>query len=113
MDKFCVTVTQGSFEKICELANKHKFIELRLDKLNLTNSELAEIVSITQTTIVSCIECKSEQTFIKLIQGIESNANIIDIPYEFLDTSFFIELKKKIDEKSTRPKLIISYHNFE
>lgn len=110
MNKFCVTATWISFEKALLLAQKHNFIELRLDKSNLTYEELTKVVAVAQNSIVSCIDCDASFTFERLNAGVAAGVNIIDVPYEFLNTMFFKELKRTISKNKI--KLIVSYHSF-
>ncbi|MCD8206598.1 MAG: type I 3-dehydroquinate dehydratase [Bacteroidales bacterium] len=127
----CTTIEKKSYEEICGLVEGLEMAEIRLDRCNLTLSEIDEIFAAEIPTVATCRIAEIEQPFLaatlansnadeihraaiaecrnKLVEAVRTGAAYADVeddaPQEVLDAV------KKAAEKFGST-LIVSHHDF-
>ena len=109
----CVSIKENNFELTLKKITDEKFVEIRLDELELSDSEFNQLFSNENniTTIATCRngfynECERKEI---LIKAILSGADFVDIEIE-ADANFKNDILKLAHENKC--KVIISYHNY-
>jgi 3-dehydroquinate dehydratase-1 len=109
---FCVSLFEDSAAKILLAMQKHDFFEIRLDELDLSESEFDQIFGSDKQTIATCRPGNfdhKKRTAI-LTKAIEAGSDYVDI--EIDSSSEYI--KKIVDKARINDyKVILSYHNEE
>lgn len=108
----CVSIANKTFAECIEIAKNAKFVELRLDLLNLNLDELKQLFSLdTKYVITNRLgDYINEQASAFLMNIIDLGVDFIDIEIEE-DNEYVSDLIKY--SKNTNCKVILSYHNFE
>jgi len=108
----CVSIANKTFAECMSISKNADLVELRLDLLNLNLDELKQLFDLDTKYIIT----NRLGDFINE-QGSAFLKNIIDLGADFID----VELEENNEylsdliefTKSSKCKLIISYHNFE
>jgi 3-dehydroquinate dehydratase type I len=107
----CASIANTSYENCLAILEKEDFVEIRIDKLDFTDSQFETIFRHPTNTLATCrIEGMSEETRLNnLRNAINWGADIIDIEIEAEE-----QYRKKIVNyaKEKGKKVIVSYHNF-
>lgn len=109
----CVSIGYVTFNKALEIVNNEDFVELRLDKMNITNDEIKTLFS-QDCKFITTYRKKSnitdDERLIALKTAIDSGAYYIDVDINNSD-DFINEII--FHAKNKNRKIIISYHNFK
>lgn len=108
----CVSIANCNYENIIEMVDKYQLVELRLDKLSLTNQQIKSIIEKANSVIVTMRPEKlNDDERIKMIKyAIDCDVDYIDVEIDSAD-EYKTELIKYARNKNT--KVIVSYHNYE
>ncbi|MDZ4121848.1 MAG: type I 3-dehydroquinate dehydratase [Candidatus Cloacimonadaceae bacterium] len=108
----CVSIVDCELPKILSLAAEHRFIELRLDRLQIGLAELRLILQSAGRVLVSCpnLRIRCCEMLPLLEEAIKSGAAYLDIPY---DTDPIVLHPLMASARDAGCRLILSYHNFE
>jgi len=107
----CTSIINCSFSECQEIMNNSQMVELRLETLQLTNSEIKTLCAHTTPKIATCRPGKlsADQCKSILIDAIKNGAEYVDIEVESTHS-----YKKEIITIANQMgcKVIISFHNF-
>ena len=112
MDKICVSIFANDFNFCIEVVMKYEFVELRLDKGQLNNAQIGEIITAGKNIIATCRAgfIPDENRFDTLLSAINQGTEYIDIEHEF-ESGFKNKLIEAAKKKGC--KIINSYHNYD
>ena len=109
----CVSIGNVTFNKALKIVNNENFVELRLDKMNVTSDEIKTLFSQGCKLIATYRKTNNvtdDERLISLKTAIDSGASFVDVDInnseDFINEIIF-------HAKNKNRKLIISYHNYE
>ena len=107
----CVSLAGISFQECVKLMAKTEFAEIRIDQLDLSDSQFSSLFAMKKKSIATCRPGKDDDQRLALLKlAIESGAGYVDVEYES-DATFRTELMNYAHAHNIL--VIISYHNFE
>ncbi|RKX17737.1 MAG: hypothetical protein DRP35_10410 [Candidatus Zixiibacteriota bacterium] len=108
-DKFCITLSENNFTACYQAAKDAELIELRLDLVTFTDSELKKLFALKTKFIATCRQNGKNNTerIKKLKDAIDAGVDFIDIE---IDSDFQEKMIMYARDKNCQ--IIISYHNF-
>lgn len=108
----CISLAGITFQECIKAISKSDFVEIRIDQLDLSESQLEALYVIKKNTIATCRpgQYPNEKRLSLLIHAINSGVGYIDIEYEAPE-----QYRKKLIEcaHDKNTLIIISYHNYE
>ncbi|MBE9468877.1 MAG: type I 3-dehydroquinate dehydratase [Bacteroidetes bacterium] len=109
----CISIGNKKFEEVKKIINNENFVELRLDKMELTKDEINELFSQDCKLIATYrkkLNITDDERLIALKTAIDSGAYYIDVDINN-SVDFINEVIFHVKNKNR--KIIISYHNFK
>jgi 3-dehydroquinate dehydratase-1 len=109
----CVSLADMSFDDLSHHLEHESFVELRLDKLNLTNEQIIALFSTNKKTIATFRpnnDMDDDERKNKLKTAVKAGATYVDIEIESEDDYLHDMVEFAHQHKC---QVIISYHNFE
>ncbi len=109
----CVSIGNITFNKAIDIINNENFVELRLDKMNVTTDEIKTLFSQDCKLIATYRKTNNitdDERLISLKTAIDSGAYYVDVDINNSD-DFINEII--FHAKNKNRKIIISYHNFK
>lgn len=109
---FCVSIAESGFNNILENIKGVEMAEIRLEKADLTSSQISKLFETHSNLIATCrAEGLTNSRRLQILKtAIDSGAAWIDIEIESED-AYLEELRNYAKAKGCR--VIISYHNYE
>lgn len=108
----CLSIANQSFDACKAWLKQVELAELRLDLLDFTNVELAELLSLDTSIVATCRfgnkSIPNRKEILKL--AIDLGVDFVDIEID-ADPDFVAEILEYAQRKQC--KVILSYHNFE
>lgn len=108
----CISLAGITFQECIKAISKSDFVEIRIDQLDLSESQLEALCAMKKNTIATCrpgpYNDEKRMSLLKL--AIDSGAGYIDIEYEAPE-DYRQELVDFARKKNAI--IIVSYHNFE
>ena len=108
----CISLAGITFQECIKAIGKSDFAEIRIDQLDLSESQLEALFAMKKNTIATCRpgSLNDIQRIALLKHAMNAGAGYIDIEYEapehYREELIKVALEKKVI-------VIISYHNFE
>ena len=109
-DKICLSIGNVDYPMVLEMLGIASLVELRLDLLNLSNSQLKEVFSIHTNAIATCraVNNNHQDAINRLANAIDFGCAYIDVDINTPETW----LKPLVNRaKELNRKVILSYHN--
>ena len=108
----CVSLSGLTYQECINAIGKSEYAEVRMDLLDLSDSQLQGLFSIKQKTVATCRPGKHDthERLRLLKSAIDAGAGYVDIEFE-AEELYREELTNYAHEKGK--KVILSYHNFE
>jgi 3-dehydroquinate dehydratase I len=109
-DKICLSIGNVDYPTVLEVLSIASLVELRLDLLNLSNSQLKEVFSIHSNAIATCRAKDNNHK-----EAIKTLSDAIDLGCAYIDVDINTPemwLKPLVNRaKELNRKVILSYHN--
>lgn len=108
----CISLAGITFQECIKAIGKSDFVEIRIDQLDLSESQLEALCVIKKNSIATCRpgQYHNEKRLLLLKHAINSGVGYIDIEYEAPE-QYRKDLIECAHEKNTF--VIISYHNYD
>jgi 3-dehydroquinate dehydratase-1 len=107
----CVSLGRMSYEECREIVLRERFVELRMDLLKLTQSQLQEIIALPGKKILTCRkgDYTDNERLELFLESIGNGVDYIDLELEMLQ-----DMKHKIISKarSCSSQVIVSHHDY-
>jgi len=113
MSKIIVSVSGNSLKECLLAVQGASYAELRLDQITLNSEEAGKLLQHCPFWIVSVREAFFQNPdYLKLFETVMgNNPQFVDIDFEIFERNELIPITRVV--KSSKTRLMLSYHNFE